>query len=141
MIKKYQVRSQNNSVYFAKRIANRSEIHRLTFHKKFNKRIDTELLYHTSNRVLALQTDISTVPLHKLRKNKSIEIKESLYILDDKATLHCLQSSDEFNNATLIDFSEHSLDKIIDHDWAHTHLSPKAVTFSETIYAKSTSEN
>ena len=69
-----------------------------------------------------------------------MEVKESLYILDDKATLHCLQSNDDlqssdgFKSATLIDFAERSLVEVIDHIWAHIHLSSTALTYNDTVY-------
>ena len=69
MIKEHQVRGQNDKVYFARKTANGSEICRLTFHKKFIKRIDTQTVYKTKDRVVAMQCDFGTVPLHKLRKH------------------------------------------------------------------------
>ena len=65
-----------------------------------------------------------------MQKNKSAEVKEYLYVLDDGSDLHCLEIGDELTEDTTIDFSGHSLDQIIDDDWSRCHLSHKAVTYN-----------
>ena len=89
-----------------------------------------------NNRITAMQCDIKTVPLSKVSKYKSVEIREYLYILDEASVLHCLEIDNEtLSKIETKEFTGHDLSNIIDDDWSRSHLSLKAVTYNEVIYS------
>ena len=58
MVKEHQVRGLKNSVYFAAKSTNRNEILKLSFHKRFCKRVEVSGIHQINNRIVALQCDI-----------------------------------------------------------------------------------
>ena len=84
MVKEFMIRGGGQKVYFAqKNDANSYSIMRISYHKKFSKRILLEHMFEFNQRIVALECDQDALLLDTKNRNS----KECIYALQDNGRL------------------------------------------------------
>ena len=81
MLLEYQVRGVDQSVYFAQKTANNFQISKISFHKKFSKRLIKTQVWRTNDRIVSLERDSEYQPLSVFKNNTTEDMNEALYVL------------------------------------------------------------
>ena len=84
MVKEYQIRGSQESIFFVEKHLNRSAIMKLEFHAKSHKKLLKTEVYETNCRLVAVESD-----------NDLSSGRHSFFILDEDQNVHQIEKCDK----------------------------------------------
>ena len=147
MIKRQIIRGAQEKLFYAEKRGNSQKIYIIEYGTEKEEIIKREVYQLTSGELCALEPDPAYLKPDYSGGERTQDIVQSFYVLDDGQNLSKITSIDcvRFNVDKVIDLSQHQLKHQLANlaftSWARAAISSRTITFADMTYSFSTDLN